>query len=726
MRKTRNLVFLHVVVCLLLLPRGAEGERPKVGVALSGGAAKGIAHIGALKVIEEAGVPVDFVTGVSMGSIVGGLYAAGYTTAELESLVLAIDWDELFTDRIPRRNLAMEHKIWDRRYQISLPIDDRKVQLPSGLIAGQNITRTFARLTTPVQHTRDFRKLPIPFLCLAADIANGEIVVLDSGHLSEALRASMSIPTVFAPIKIGDRLLVDGGLARVLPAEDAKNMGADIVIGVDVGERPRDESELRSIIDMTHQALTLFMTPEIDRQRELCDILIEPDVHDVELYEFGKGRMLIDEGEKAARAVLPQLEQLADSLSRLASPEPPKIRPKIQGFYVIEIAIEGLARVPRELVERELDFELPGRLTISDIEEGVDRVYNTQLFHRVAYGIGPTEGGSRLTLRVSEKTENLFRIGFRYDSHREGMLLLNTTWRDNSSYGATFALDLILSEEWEIDAKYFMHSGILRALGVRARVNTTRRDLDVFEGDQRVATYRTQYSYAEAMLGSIFSSTMNAAIGVRAEYMDQALETGSIEFSDRYDTVVPVFGKITIDSYDRTVFPASGFFLDLSAELADSDLGSDVSFTRYYLDQRLVLPLLRRLSLLQAVYVGTTRGDGAPPGYLFYLGGVDQPVTFLGEDATFLGLKHQERTGEHVQVFQLGVQIEFLPNKFLQVGWNIGNTFHEWNTDLDFDRYINGGGIAVGMDTIVGPITFTMMTSERHDFLTHFSAGYRF
>ncbi|UCH83497.1 MAG: patatin-like phospholipase family protein [Candidatus Latescibacterota bacterium] len=724
-RNTYGPILLVIVSIAFVSPVEAAGQRPRVGLALSGGAAKGMAHIGVIKVLEEAGIPIDVVTGCSMGSIIGGLYSVGYSTAEMETMVLEANWSDVFSDRVPRNRLGMEYKLWDSRFLISFPMKGLHIGLPSGLIAGQHMMRMMSSLTVPVQWSLDFNDLPIPFACVATDITTGEAVVLKSGFLADAIRASVAIPSIFTAVRIDDRLLVDGGLVRVMPAEDAIELGADIVIGVDVGEKPLSEEKLNSIIGVTQQTLTILMRPEMTRQRTLCDLVITPDFKGIEQYEFEQGPRLIELGEEAARAMMPQLEQLADSLERWGRTEPKEPPQRIDSFDFDEMIVEGLSVVSRDFVEREFGFDIPGRLTMDEIQKGVDQVYTTQFFKSVSYGIRYENSRTVLVLQVVEQTENLFRVGLRYDSRRKGELLLNTTIRNLSRMRATFALDIILAEEYEVDAKFFMRTGLIRALGFRLRANTQRINMGVFQGDTRVAQYITRYSFGEFLLGTIFSTKLNVAAGFRAEHIYQQLETGPPQLSDSTDVLVPFFGEISLDTIDRTVFPTHGLYVRLIGEVADRGVGSDLSFTRAYLDQRAALALHPNVSLFQSLFLGASNGS-VPSSYLFFLGHVNEPIALQSVNSTFYGLEFQERAGPYVQMLLLGVQWQFVPTFFLQAGWNIGNTFEEWNTTLSTSRYINGGGLTLGANTVVGPIIFTIMTSDRHDILTYFSAGYTF
>lgn len=320
-------------------------NRPRVGVALSGGGAKGFAHIGVLRVLEEVGIPVDYITGTSMGSIIGGLYAIGYSVDELEAIAVATDWQELFSDRVSRRQLAIESKIGDGRYLLTLPLDGFKPGLPTGLIAGQKISTLFERLTLPYHNVSDFRNFPIPFAAVATNIATGHVVVLDHGYLPEAMRASMSIPSVFTPMVIDDRLLVDGMLVRNFPVEEVQAMGADIIIGVDVGSGLSGREELTSLGAILGQALGFMDAESTERQRELCDVLIVPDIEGLSAVDFPKAEEIIARGETAAREAMLQLQTLADSLQSAGAPQAGFMQINLDSVVIDDIQVQDCKRL---------------------------------------------------------------------------------------------------------------------------------------------------------------------------------------------------------------------------------------------------------------------------------------------------------------------------------------------------------------------------------------------
>ena len=726
--KPSNISRYIVVAALLLaaLPASAR-ERPRVGLALSGGAARGFAHVGVMKVLEEVGMPIDCVSGNSMGAVIGGLYAAGFSVAELESLSVNVDWDEMFSDAVGRRTLAMAFKRWDARYSMTFPLEGWKPEMPTGLIAGQKITQFLSRLTVPVGHIEDFSRLPTPFVCVATDIVNGEAVVLESGNLAEAIRASMSVPTVFTPVVIDGRLLVDGGVARNLPAIDVLNLGADIVIGVDAAQPLYSEGELNSMLRIMNQTIHFQIAGTSREQKQLCDILIVPESQKISV-AFDQAAYFIEKGEEAARAILPQLRALADSVRALGDIEPRWQPGRVDSLFVTNVVIEGLEQIPLRIVETELQIHTPLWMSVADIDKSVDRIYKYDFFQRVGYTVEKTAGkGSYLYFNVVERSRNMARAGFRYDSETNLAALLNVTLRNVGIEGSSLAFDFRIGRDIGGEVWYFTPAGrTFRSFGVSGRINSSWRQLNVYIDDFKAADYRTTYTFGELMLGNLFASRVALAGGGRAEYIDTRLDSGADVYPDEYAAMFPAFALLRIDTIDRTIFPRRGMFAQLMGEATSTSTGSDVAVTRYHFDWRVRIPVHRKVTLFQSLYLGATAVGTPPVAWMFTVGGMQNPYTWLGKPNTFVGFKYQELTGPNAQTFGLGVQWEYY-HRFYAIGrWNIGNVFDEWNTTVASDDYENGGGITLGIDLPVTPVEFTVSTSTRHDILFNFTVGYFF
>lgn len=690
--------------------------RKKIGLALSGGGAKGLAHIGVLKIFEEVGVPIDYITGTSMGSVVGALYAIGYRASELEKLAINTDWTDMLNDELSRRYIAMEEKIWDGRYFGSFPITKGGVQLPSGLIAGQKISNFLSRLTWSAHHINDFMQLPIPFTCVATDIITGEAVPIDSGFLPDAIRASMAIPTVFTPIMMQDRLLVDGGLVRNLPAEDAKRMGADIIIGVDVSFTLLPPENINSFLDIITQSLSFVEAQSRVKQYELCNILIQPDISELSMFSFNKTEELIERGEAAARKMLPRLQALIDSLDLSIENRFEFIPPSVDSIYIRDLKIRGLRDVSQRMVMAELNIISPTWISAKQLQQAIDRVYSSQFFERVAYEIIPSDKGSSLIIRVLEKTTDTFRFGIRYDSYFKAALILNATFRNLAEHGSNLVFDVKLGEESMFDLQYFVHTGFQKRVGLHTQLNYASKTIDLYQGKLRQSSMRNNALTGEALFGTIFSTKVITGFGIRGEYTDIDPRIGPPDIPKERNRFVSMFGLIRSDSFDRSIFPSEGHSVYLRSTLADDRIASNVTFVHHYFDWQAAHPITPKISLLSRLQIGASAGSRIPLNYRFFLGGVD----------SFLGLKYQERNGKHLQALQLGLQYEYMAKRYLLLRGNIGNTSNRWQNLFIRKRYNTGIGVTAGAATPIGPLEITAMGGNLRRLILYFNLGYKF
>lgn len=723
----KNTFPIIITLILILFSSAHSQKRPTVGVALSGGSAKGIAHIGVLKVLEEINMPIDYVTGTSMGSIVGGLYSVGYTAAELDSIVTEIDWPAIFAEETSRDVLTLEQKKRDARYTFNLALENWGISIPAGIVAGHKVTQLLTRLTLPVQHLDSFSQYPIPFACVATDIATGEAVVIKDGSLAEAMRASMAIPSAFTPVERDGKLLVDGLLVRNFPVQDARALGADIVIGVDVGAELYEAEELNNLFTMLDQVLNLQMIGSTELERDMTDFLLIPELGDLGFADFTKTAEFIAKGEEVARSILPELKALADSLNNL-EPWTRNPRPATpQMFKISEIAFEGLTSVSEKLMIAQFPYILPATLAVEDIEQFVDQVYRNQVFERVNYRLVNAEGGegARLIIHAIERSQSLLQLGARYNSRDDAALLVNTTFFNLFKDASTLTMDLRLGSNLQFDGQYFMKFGLVPAMGLNARLNYTQDYLDIFEGDNRLARFDLTYSFFDLFLGSNFSSNLLMGGGVRAEYVESDRNIGPRTLPDRIDRAIVPYVTLGIDTWNHSLFPTSGLYAQILSEFTNENINSDGSFSRHLVDAQAAIPLPSNFTLLPSVYFGTTFGDSLPPHYRFTLGGAGTPMTRLGRELNFMGLRAQSKTGQSVQMAQLGLQWEFMSRRYAQVVVNLGRTLEEWQFSSDPDDYSKGAGLILGIDTPIGPAEFIAHAND-DDFFTYLNIGYKF
>ncbi|HEX9654646.1 MAG TPA: patatin-like phospholipase family protein, partial [bacterium] len=522
-------------LCSLLLSGSclAAKERPTIGLALSGGGVKGFSQIGVLKVFEEIGLPIDYISGSSMGSVVGGLYAIGYTAGELEELVVITDWDEIFSDNLGRRSFAMNQKLWDERTILTLPIHSGRIAVPSGLRSGQKVSRLLSRLTLSAHGIDDFTNFPIPFVCLATDIETGEGVPLDSGILAEAIRASMAIPSVFTPVEIDGRRLVDGGEVRTVPVDDVLRFHPDIVIGVDATSRLYEKEQLSSLMTIYDQTMRFRKVQSNIEQLSKADLVIRPDFKGLSMTDYKQGKTFIERGERAARAILPELQALVDSLGVRSNNYKIRIKPQVPDFFfIVNIEIVGARASSENLILKELDIQVPALYTLQEIEGTVDRMYSLQLFERVVYAIQPDSIGSKLYIKVTESNLDEFRFGLRYDSTNDAAVLLNTLFRNVIFQNALLNLDLKLGRQVRFDGQFLVPIGLIPSFALRARVNYFDDLIAIFVGQNREARFDVKSTFFEGLVGNFFSSQINVAGGFRSEYINSNSNIASPAIAD--------------------------------------------------------------------------------------------------------------------------------------------------------------------------------------------------
>ncbi|MCB9508557.1 MAG: patatin-like phospholipase family protein [Deferribacteres bacterium] len=693
-------------------------DHPKVGLVLSGGGAKGFAHIGVLKVLEEIEMPIDFITGTSMGAVIGGLYAIGYSAASLDSVVRSIEWNDLFSDATERRLMSMAEKPWEERYIASLRIRQKSVQLPVGLIAGQRVSSLLSRLTWSMHHVNNFLAFPIPFACVAVDIETGQVVRLTHGFLPEALQASMAIPTVFTPIEIDNKLLVDGGLVRNLPVDDALAIGADLIIGVDVGAPLKTAEDLNSLLAILDQAMSLHAARTTEEQRQKCDVVITPKFERLGFADFDDAGDFVELGERAARQALPQLLALKARLA--ADHRLPEIRAsvpvKIDSIYIHKVTISGLRRVSKGLVQAELAIDPNMWISPKALDQAVSRIYSSQFFERVSYRLDPGSEGTDLTINVIEKDHDLLNFGARYDSRNETAFVLNATLRNLTGHGSALTFDLKIAGLTEADLAYFVHSGWRSGLGILVHGNANERVLDQFDGSQRSSRLKLRTFLGELFFGNIFSTTQTFGIGIRGEIVSTLPDIAPSFFEKDVHYVSSAFASFQVDTYDRLYFPRRGHQLNMEFDFATSKLGGNVGFRKFSFDWRAYYPVHSKVSLLSRLYFGGISSDALPVHERFFLGGVE----------SFLGLRPQELSGTHVQFLQLGLQWELLKRRYIILRWNAGNIFDSWRFRLARDPYFSGFGLTFGMPTRIGPIDYTISFSNRHSNIAHLNIGYHF
>jgi NTE family protein len=692
--------------------------RPRIGLALSGGGARGAAHIGVLRVLEEHRVPVDFIAGTSMGALVGGLYASGLSPAQLDSVISDLDWMEAFADRIPRRDRSFHRKRDDDLFLVkSKPgLRGSHLQFPPGLLDGQRVDLLLKRLTLPAYTVRDFDDLGIPYRAVGADIVNGEAVVLGHGDLAMAMRASMSIPTAFAPREIDGRLLVDGGITDNLPIDLVRRMGADVVIAVDISTPPQGREGLYSVIAITTQLATL--ASEQNKQRQIAslgprDVFIQPDLGSITVASFDRAAEAIPIGQRAAEAALGKLERLAVSAEEYRDYQATRAARAATGGppAVDALRIVNHSRLADDVISARLGAPIGGPIDVGLLEQGLEQIYGLELFESVYYDIVPGPQGNVLTVTARERAwgPNYLQGGIAVFDDFEG---------PNFNIAFAYSRTAVnhLNGEWRTGLQFGQEPGawteIYQPLDRRLRtfadleLSAVDRTLNVFAGNgDKLSELGITHFGGTLAGGREIGTWAELRAGVTRERGRIRVQVGAPgPAATRFDTG-EAFVQFYVDKLDEVAFPHRGESLRVRGSAGLGALGSDVEYRQATVDGTCAGTGGRYTAVLGGS-LATTQSGTAPLQSCFRLGGLAQ----------LSGLEQDELVGQHAllmraMLYRRLVDLELLP-VYAGVSAEYGNVF-QTRAEIGLERGIAAGSVLLGADTPIGPLCVAYGLAER-------------
>ncbi|MEM9997944.1 MAG: patatin-like phospholipase family protein, partial [Bacteroidota bacterium] len=676
----------------------SDAERPTVGLVLSGGSAKGIAHIGAIRVLEDAGIPVDVVAGTSMGAIVGSLYAIGYTPDQMEAIVTSRDWTGLFTDAVDRRETGLSRRLSEGRTVLALPIEDGAVALPTGLVAGQRILALLQRLTWPVATERDFRAFPRPFATVVVDAETGDGVRIDAGSLPLAVRGSMSLPSLFEPVEIAERRYIDGGFARNLPVEDAEALGADVLICVDVSAADTTAAAETTFLNILVDAAFYAADRELVAQRARCDLTIDPDVNGLSSFDFDAGLEWVERGAAAAEAQRPALDALALRLGnpKLRRPPPPEVVPR----RVERVEVTGVTGVEARVLRRGLEETL-GRSLVGpdDLDQAIAQLYATGFFQLITYQLDEGERGG-VVLAIDARPENRDRLGFgfRFDTEYGAALLFELTLRNRLVFGSVTQVEVRLGDQTQLQARYLAGFGGTVPWTVAGLGSYLRLPLNFFAGgDRAIAAGTGQLLNAGLYAGPTLFGDVLTGVGPSLTYVRSAPTVGVDSLVANAETYLSLSGFAVADTRDRPNYTRRGVYAFAFADWAP---GTGATFRRVAVSGEAAVALAPQVSLLGRGAVvqawGTPTDDQRA-----YLGGIEVPSLLPGRFYPLYGAQDQELAGEDAVVGAAGLQVEVPRGVMLRGLFDAG-----WAGDriaIGGNDYRLGYAVSAGMLTLAGP-----------------------
>ena len=729
-----SIILVALLFGICIHPAGLQAqtgkERPKIGLTLSGGGAKGLAHIGILQALDSAGLKVDYITGTSMGSIVGALYAMGYSGDTIEALAHKLDWDNLFANQPALTDISYEEKSEYNKYIIEIPFEYGKPKLASGVITGEQLWLELARLCWPAKDVRDFSKLNIPFKCIATDVATGDIVTLDTGHIVSSIRASMAIPSIFTAVKIGDRKLVDGGVVRNFPVITAKEMGADIVIGSNVAGGLRKADKLVTAFDILYQLGFYKDAIDFKEARKQCDIYIHHDLENYSAASFGSVDSIIELGKIKGREMYPVFKHLADSLNALY-PGTPFVKdrlPFVPDVELTSVHVHGLVHSDEKFFLGRMNLKPDGCYNPEQLGDALRNVFGTRFYKEITYDLlpdGPAK--SRMDVKVDENPLTYVKVALNYNTYTNASAIVNITQRNFIVPNSRSSVTAGISENPRLRAEYFKYLGRKRDFGFGMGLYYENNGLNLYEDFRRSQQYRTNYANAEIHMQYALSRIMSVGVGTRWEYFNYRPTFDTEEEIRGNTNQLNSFLNFGINSLDRKIYPRSGTDLQLEAGYV---YNQNHGFRAYSNGQEIHLDSLRlsfnnyQHAMLQFKYYFPLGKEdalqfGASGGVNY---NYDQPIVngyMLGglnnvthHQLTFPGIYEGEVITSSAAIVQLAYQREIVRNIFLVP--RAGVAVYDFINDVSAKyKYLSGYSMTAGYNSRLGPIEASLMYCDQ-------------
>ncbi|UVM01042.1 patatin-like phospholipase family protein [Pseudomonas atacamensis] len=728
----RRLLFCLLLGFLPLLVLASETPRPKVGLVLSGGAARGLAHIGVLKALEEQGIRIDAIAGTSMGAVVGGLYASGYKIDELEKLALSIDWQAALSDAPPREDVPFRRKQDDRDFLVKQKLsfrDDGSLGLPLGVIQGQNLALLLESLLAHTSDTRDFDKLPIPFRAVTTDIANGEKVVFRKGHLPQVIRASMSIPAVFAPVELDGRLLVDGGMTDNIPLDVAREMGVDIAIVVDIGTPLRNRKQLTTVVDVLNQSITLMTRRNSEEQLATLhanDVLIQPALAAFGVTDFGKAQEMIDAGYRATRILDARLAQLKPTQTQdaelNAARQPGQRTPIITG-----IRVENDSKVDDDVIRYYIRQPIGAPLDLGRLHSDMGTLYGLDYFDQVRYRVVHKGQDHTLVISASGKRSgtDYLRVGLNLsdDMRGDSAFNLGASYRVNgiNRLGAEWLTRAQIGDKQELYSEFYQPLDVGSRYFVAPYASFEAQNVDSVLDNDPIAQYRVERYGFGLNLGRQIGNNGEVRLGVGQAWGKADVRIGdqdlpSESFNEGFYTV-----KYSYDSLDNVYFPHEGKDVSLTFAQFEPGLGSDNRYRQWELNFDKAMSHGPDTLILGGRY-GRTLDDANVVTSSFLLGGARQ----------LSGFREDALSGQNVSLMRAVYYRRLTPRSYLPLDFPLyaGASLERgraWNNDNEFDSgYINAASVFIGFDTPLGPLNFTYGLNDADEQAVYLNLGQTF
>lgn len=674
-------------------------KNPKIGLSLSGGGAKGFTHVGVLKVLDSLGVKIDYISGTSMGAIVGGLYSAGYTGKDIEKIVMDTDFYSLITDPKTRQETSFFNKSVDK-YLFTVPLKNGKITFPSSISTGQRNVYLLKELLRNVSTVNDFSKLPIPFMCIGTNIESGQMKIFENGDLVSSIMASSAFPSLLDPVKVGDSIYVDGAMTVNYPSKPLKDKGIDIVIGVDLNQPLANRDNLNSVIAIMNQIIDIGIHKETLNQYKYTDINIKPDLTGMTATSYDDKRKILDSGYVEAQKYVDILDKLPKrNFDRVRS----SINPIYSSVYKIDSLVVENGRIYKSnYIRGKMGLKLPSMQTYGSVNKMIDKLYATNNYKFINYDIVQENNSSYLKLYVTEdESRHFLKFGLHYDEVFKTGLLLNYSAKRLLFRNSNLSLDVIIGDNPRYYFNYFIDNGYIPGFGLYSTGMTF--DLKNLNNN---TTETWDWFRNEAYIQSVWKDKFAIGGGLSHDYFESE-RNGNDKKIDKF---LNPYVFVKSDTQNDKDFPTKGFYLNAEGKIIDlfnSDL--EQKPINIKADIKMNFYISKMFTYRLNLFGGITIGDNLPSFYQYKIGGIfEQSIVNYKR---FAGYQFAALTDNNIFIASNDLQFRFNKNYFLIGNFSIANMFSSIKFEDAIKVNYSSIGLTAGYKSPFGQIKLNVSKS---------------
>lgn len=737
MKGIKRYIQVLAVLCLwgMLVPQPAEA-RKKVGVVLSGGGAKGAAHIGVLRALEKARIPIDYITGTSMGSIVGGLYAIGYTPDQLDSLIKGQDWSFLLSDKPLRRTQTVTEREKSEKYILSISMQKTTKPDVSGLVQGQNLSSLLTKLTMGYHDSIDYNKLPIPFACVATNVVDGKEIVFHSGVLATSIRASMAIPGFFTPVRKDGMVLIDGGMTNNYPVDVARQMGADIIIGSTVQQDLLKADELNNVTSLLGQLIDISCRKKYAENIAASNIHFQVNTGNYSTMDFTPEAIdtMIHRGEETVYAQWDELmalkKQMQLTASDTANYRHAPLKPLPDSLPIHTVSFDVYNQQEANMIRKACRLNDNSKLSINSIEDALQLLRTEFNYQDAYYTLTDTLGKYNLHFHAQNKHQSSLNLGARFDTEELASLMLNADFSLKTRTPSTVSFTGKLGEQYFAQVQYTLKPRLRKTFSLRYKFHYY--DTDVYQKGERNYNVIYRQHFAEMRYSNLSWRNLRLDIGLQFDYYNfqnvlanRPTDEAPIKKSETFFNYII---GISYNSRDKGYFPTRGSNFKAQYALHTDNFvqyEGNTPFSSVSGSWEGTLSPGSNFTVLPAFYGRILIGDNTSYVYSNAIGG-RYAGKYITQQLPFAGISHVELTNKALLIACLKLRQRIKRNHYVTLVGNVSASDNEI-TEIYKGRFVYGGGLEYGYDSKIGPLEASLSYSNNgHKADFYVNLGYYF